>query len=258
MDLLQFFAIHFSCELTIKIWSQWNFGQFSKDGRKEDDDTFYIFNFISGFNNHSVGEEILPESKWNVSPRQGVKNTHSCFRVDISKFSVFLEVGDNSIRCFRYRLLLAEAAATGGRVSQHAAKRTGGFPTSSRRKKVFPIQRSMLKEDEILSCALKFVFRPAQFELPVMSSRELLHFLNLLLFFFHFIFLSTTKTQTYVFKCYSETSLQINNDSSHFVCWERKRRKRTFYQSERKWVFLYHFPEIVLQKITLLSIVKKN
>ena len=30
-----------------------------------DEDIFYILPFISGFNNHSVGEEILPEYKWN-------------------------------------------------------------------------------------------------------------------------------------------------------------------------------------------------
>ena len=34
---------------------------FFKDGRKEDDDTFCNFNFVSGFNNHSVDEE---NSSW--------------------------------------------------------------------------------------------------------------------------------------------------------------------------------------------------
>ena len=44
----------------------WSF--FSKDGRKEDDDGGYLLNFyfISGFNNHSVGEENSPRihMKW--------------------------------------------------------------------------------------------------------------------------------------------------------------------------------------------------
>ena len=41
---------------------QVGFRSFSNDGRKEDDDTFYIL-FIFGFNHHSVGVEIIPASK---------------------------------------------------------------------------------------------------------------------------------------------------------------------------------------------------
>ena len=32
---------------------------------------FLYFDFISGFNNHTVGEEIIPESKWNGYVSQG-------------------------------------------------------------------------------------------------------------------------------------------------------------------------------------------
>ena len=95
-----------------------------KEGAK---DTRYLFNFnfISGFNNLSEGGEILPEFIWNDRVSQTRCKNIRYFRTDKSKFGV-LVVGDKSIWCLWYRLLLAETVATGGRVSQHAAKRTHG------------------------------------------------------------------------------------------------------------------------------------
>ena len=36
-----------------------------EDSNREETKTSFIVSFISGFNNHSVGEEILPEYKRN-------------------------------------------------------------------------------------------------------------------------------------------------------------------------------------------------
>ena len=64
-------------------------GLFSKEGRKEDD-TFQIFYFISGFNNHSVGGKFsLNPNEMVASPRQGVKNTLIIFGVDMSIIRCF-------------------------------------------------------------------------------------------------------------------------------------------------------------------------
>ena len=53
----------------------------------------------------------------------------------ISPNSLVLVVGDKSIWCFLYRLLLSGTATAGGRVSQRAAKRTRGFPHQKQEKR---------------------------------------------------------------------------------------------------------------------------
>ena len=54
----------------------------------------------------------------------------------------------------------------GGRVNQRAAKRTHGFPISSTRKLDFPIQRSLLKENEFRFRAPKSVLGMRSFIFP--------------------------------------------------------------------------------------------
>ena len=44
---------------------------------------------------------------------------------------MFLVMGDKSIRCFLYRLLLTETDASGGKRNQRAAKRIHGFPPTA-------------------------------------------------------------------------------------------------------------------------------
>ena len=63
----------------------------------------FSFNFILGFNNHSVGVEIFPEASKNslAFPNKGLKYIRSHF------WWVYeFEVNDMSGRCFQQRLLL--------------------------------------------------------------------------------------------------------------------------------------------------------
>ena len=87
------------------------------------------FNFISfGFSHgYSVARNVfLDYLTAIVSLKSGVVVLGL-----ICPNSVSLVVGDKSIWCFYYLPLLAETAATGGKVNQRAAKRTRGFPLAA-------------------------------------------------------------------------------------------------------------------------------
>ena len=55
--------------------------------------------------------------------------------------------------------ILATVSSTGGRMSQHAAKRTRGFPHLRERNTFFLSNWSLLKEKEFLSRTSKSVFQ---------------------------------------------------------------------------------------------------
>ena len=112
----------------------------------------FIFQFVFQQQFCGCWNSSWIQIEWLRLPDEGLK-IHYLFFGLICSIKVFLLVADKPIWCFWYRLLLTETAITGGWVSRHAAKRTHGFPTSSRRKYVFPIQRSLLQEIKVsFSC----------------------------------------------------------------------------------------------------------